>query len=306
MTKSVVALLFVAILLGARTASTLPPSDLDVGTWLVASDILPFSFASAHVSAGGGVNSRFLGDRPEDLFAGGSYRDRVRGVLIELSVTRNGNTAYLDHLIEADLRDDATGRMLGPENAMVLILGNPVFIFCDTPPDCEGRQYLWRSGPNFVVKVRASAAADVGPPDGPPKIRRLPCPEPTELLQTYLQRYPSSLTLFADSDDRAKAWRRDQTALELAAADYQLDRAATLAPDNQWQALGAARDHLALFAQLRELALRGPSFIKERDRIGSTSSLPTPAQLTELNKIRQEYRQWWNAHLNDPVFLPPP
>ena len=29
-------------------------------------------------------------------------------------------------------------------------------------------------------------------------------------------------------------------------------------------------------------------------------------QLAELNEIRHEYRQWWNVHQNDPMYLPPP
>ncbi len=93
--------------------------------------------------------------------------------------------------------------------------------------------------------------------------------------------------------------------MELAAADYQLDQRYTSVPaEDQWLALAAARDHLTTFAELRQAAFRGPDASKERGRIDKLRDLPPATQLTELNKIRQEYRQWWTTHQNDPVYLP--
>lgn len=189
---------------------------------------------------------------------------------------------------------------------MVALFGQPVLVYCSNAPNCTEREYTWRSGFQTVLELEAHAFSRLTLPDGSPQIGEIPCPEPTEILQAYLQRYPSSLTLYTEDDEHAKKWRRDQTALELAAADYQLDqRYASVPTEDQWLALAAARDHLTTFAELRQAAFRGPDAAKERGRIDKLRDLPSGTQLDELKKIRLEYRQWWSTHQNDPVYLPP-
>lgn len=303
-----ISVIVVASFLEARVAISQPRIDPGADRWLVASDIPPFSFSSsAAVSVGGALGSPFFGDHTDDLFAATRYRDDSRGISVEVAVVRNGRPEFLDHLIEAVFRDGATGRMNLPQSTTTSVLNNTVFFFCDKPPpNCESREYMWRSGPQLVIKVKAHASTAERLPDGFPQVHRIACAEPIEILQAYLERYPSAITAFTESDDRAKQWRRDQAALRLAAAEYQLDGAPSLSSDKQSQALDAARDHLTSFAELRRVAFGGASATKEAERIAAARQLPIATQLTELNKIRQEYRQWWNAHQNDPVSLPPP
>lgn len=310
-------LLLIALAI-ATTAELLPAAALQLkidpgaGAWLIVADIPPFALggtigaAASLTTGGGGIGAQFLGNDPQDVFAQAHYTDAVRGMLVDVQVIRNGRTAFLDHLVEAVFRDGSTGRLDLPESTIASILGGTLFFFCDKPSACKRRDYMWRSGSNLVVRISAHAASHQRMPDGFPKVDAIPCPEPTEVLQAYLQRYPSALSFYTEDDAHAKRWRHDQAALELVSADYHLDQTGGATPEHTASLLDAARDHLTSFAELRRVAFGGPSATKEAERIAAVRQLPAATQLAELNKIRNEYRQWWNAHQNDPVYLPPP
>ena len=292
-------LIVAALLLGPDiTHADEPRIEPGAENWVIVTDIPPFSLRQASTGRRGpGLYEGILGDNEQLIFADVGYRDNLRRIPVGVSVIQDDRTTFLDHVVESTFRDSTTGRM-DSEVSIVSLFGQPVYSYCDEPPQCKRRLYRWRSGLGIVIDIEAKAfSADVEP---------VPCPEPTEILQAYLQRYPSSLPLYTEDDEHAKKWRRDQTALELAAADYQLDqRYASVPAEDQWLALAAARDHLTTFAELRQAAFRGPDAAKERGRIDKLRALPSGTQLDELKKIRLEYRQWWSTHQNDPVYLPP-
>jgi hypothetical protein len=296
MIRLTIALLLCLSMLSSRTRAV----DVDPGAdeFVITANIPPFAIEAARRHVGIlGLDEGILGEAPENVSAGVEYTDEARGFSVEVGVTRHAQILFLDHFIEAKSRDRATARM-DPSSSMVSLFGQAVLAYCYKPPDCTRREYTWRSGNQIVIEVEPKAFSN--------ELKRIPCPEPTEILQAYLQRYPSSLTLYTEDDEHAKKWRRDQTALELAAADYQLDQRYTSVPaEDQWLALAAARDHLISFAELRQAAFRGPDAAKERGRIDKLRDLPSGTQLDELKKIRLEYRQWWSTHQNDPVYLPP-
>jgi hypothetical protein len=134
----------------------------------------------------------------------------------------------------------------------------------------------------------------------------LPCPEPSEILQAYLQRYPSALTLYTDSAERAAQWRRDMLELDLAAAQYKLAQRAAAPPDQLTPAnVASIADHLLDFARGREAVLSGPKFQREEDRIEKLREFSLPKRLQELQKIADEYQSWWTAQGYGQIEVPP-
>jgi hypothetical protein len=288
--------LFAGLFAGALAAG---PPHIDPGSdaWVFTSNFPPFSLEPASVHRGvPNLRSGYFSENPEDVSAGARYRDSSRHMVVGAGVDSYADTAFLDHLIEEVFRDSTTAR-LHAGNSFLSISGNAVFLYCGGAPNCDEREYMWRSGDRIVVRVEAKAFnADLS---------QAPCPEPTEILQAYLRRYPSALSLYTEDDDHAKKWRREQTALELASAEYWLEQAATAVGTRQSGALESVRNHLSSFAELRRVAFGGPSLRHEAERIGKAELLPAATQLSELKKIQEQYRQWWNAHQNDPVVLPP-
>jgi hypothetical protein len=130
-------------------------------------------------------------------------------------------------------------------------------------------------------------------------------------LQVYLQRYPSALTLYADSDARAQQWQRDMMALELAAAQYKLaDAARTPVAQLSATRLRDVAGHLTDFAVKRQVVLSGPKGDKEITRIEKWQDLTDRSrQLAALKAIADEYQSWWTGHGYGPIevpALPPP
>lgn len=293
--------------LGAR--SSFAQVDPGADAWLIMNDISPFAVGTtAKVSAGAsGIMERYFGEDPQDLFAGTDYSDDARDMTIEVAVIRVQRTTYLDHLLEAKFRDGRSGRMHA-ENSVISVGGESVLFSCaKPPPQCEDRTYSWRSGSNILVTIRAHAMEFFTDAEGLPKPRPIPCPAPTEILQAYLQRYPSALVPYSESDDRAKTWLRQQVALSLEAAESHLDReVSAVDPIDKERLLEDAVEHLLAFLRLRASALAGPAADRELRRLSSLDPLPLETQARKLAEIRQEYRAWWNVHQNDAVQLATP
>jgi hypothetical protein len=270
--------------------------DPGVEEWVFTGDIPPFTFPSkALLGRGGrGITAAF-GEHPENLVAAANYRDTARGMFVEVTVQRVARTDFVDHLIEARVRSQENARVV-PGGSMVIAFDQPLYFYCGGD-GCNRRVYRWRSGPQIVVDINADGVASDG--------ADIPCPEPTELLQAYLQRYPSSLTFQPDSDERAAQFRRDQLALRLSAAQHWLTQTATAAEDDQIPLLHEVGRHLTKFAQIRAAAFGTPSLLAEAQRIHDALQLPVTTQQRKLHEILSEYQGWWAQHQNDPVRLPP-
>jgi len=300
------------------TASLAQRVDPGAENWLVMADVGTFRLTRASLrTGGGGIEPRFFGDHPDNLTAVGDYEDGAHSLLVGASVTRDIDTTYIERLMESEFRDDATGRFHST-SSLVSLLGNTVFLYCEGSPDCKGRIYEWRSGADIIVSIDAGTVAnDITPGADPPLTPRTsktnpPCPEPTEILQAYLQRYPSSLTMYTDSDERARQWQRDMMALEVAAAQYKLaDAARKPVAQVRPAELRDVESHLTEFALKRQLVLSGPKLEKETPRIEQWRALTDRSrQLAALKAVADEYQAWWSAQgygqIEVPALPPPP
>jgi hypothetical protein len=287
---------------GAVGQSIMPGAD----AWVTTSDITPFAVRKASLMEGGaGLYKGYLGDNPANVDAGARYEDSTRGMTVGVRVARQADTTYLVHFLESPFRSHKTGRLL-PQATLSVHGGQRLFFYCSQGPDCEDRIYAWLSGLDTVVSVDAKAFVDVGSAAAGPDPRRTPCPEPTEVLDAYLDRYPSTLAEPPSADDEsAKQWLRGRVGLMLAAAELRLAAVRTVQENLRGQALHEAREALYRWAQEREDVFRKPAAAREAERLHSLEPLPIDAQLRELEALRDEYRAWWTAHQNDAIELPP-
>src|ERR1051325_8597507 len=124
----------------------LPPEPVAVGAeqWVVTEGIGPFAVTWARGGDGGGaLSGRFFDDHPNNGGGLAEYKDTSRHILVEVHVWKDTRTTYLDHFLEAQFRDDETGRLHDPQVSLVTLFGNPVLLYCHKPPDCRDRQYAW-------------------------------------------------------------------------------------------------------------------------------------------------------------------
>lgn len=299
--------LAVALFLGAGSRSVAQPVvPPGADAWVTTSDIGPFVFKGASLEAGGrGLYNGYAASHAENVDAGAGYDDPARGISVHVRVTKHADPVHIRHFLEALFRSHSTGRMHG-QTATVDRNGNTIYFYCSPSPDCKDRVYAWRSGSDRIVQVAAKAFVDVGSPEDGPDPRRIPCPEPAEVLDEYLDRYPSALTVSAQGDEQAKQWLRDRVGLELARAELDLEAVASVPEAMRSQALFEARSALIAWSEKREKVFGKPDSDREAERIARLDGLGSDAQIRELSKIRDEYRAWWAAHQNDPVVLPPP
>ena len=290
--------------------------DPGAGNWVTIADISPFAFNGiAPFGQGVGSDYDYFGPHPASLGASAGYNDPSREMFVHAVVRFNARTDYLDHLLESNVWDTDTGRV-ADEGSMPTVQGQPIFLFCDPPTNCTDRDYWWRSGANVVVEIEASCTHR--PPYPEPSVA-LPCPEPTEILAAYLQRYPSNLMVnwavpdwnWFTSDAHVQQFLQTETALHLASALYHLadlERrpVSTLQQSDVTHAGGLLVD----FAQLREQHFHGPPAAKEQARMDALRAplngkvQPLDVQLRALRAIATEYQQWWSARGFTPPIMP--
>jgi hypothetical protein len=262
------------------------------------------------------VIGEVFGDHPNNGGGGVDYQDPVRHMFLEVRVRREVRPEYVDHVIQRPYRDSQTGRLTSGLSVITLF-GNALFLYCEESPDCTERTYVWRSGPDLVVTVTAHAYDRGVTPEAGPR-RDVPCPEPTELLQAYLERYPSSLTQnwevpvwsWIQDEARAREHLHTAVALRLAGAKYWLAMAARISIEQVRDVdLRKIERQLKEFARLRQAHLNGPDAETEHKRIKAIKQLAPQPRLSKLQELMQEYQAWWDRNVGVLVVvpaLPPP
>jgi hypothetical protein len=214
--------------------------------------------------------------------------------------------------MEGRFRKSQTGRFT-PRLSLVTLFGNAVLFYCSPSPDCNERTYVWRSGTDLVVTVSTHAYDRSVTPGAGPR-QKVPCPEPTEILQAYLTRYPSSLTQnwqipvwsWIQDEQRGREHLRTEVALELAAAKYWLAMALRVPVEQVREGdLRKIEHHLKEFARLRQAHLSGRDAEQDRARIKAVKQLAPAARFNKLQEITQEYQTWWDGNQGTPIVVPP-
>jgi hypothetical protein len=298
------ALVIAASLAGVARADD-PLIESGADEWLITSDISPFVLRSATLRTEGPRKyDDLIAPGPYDSSAGAKYQDEVRNVSVYVGVDKFTNGANLDDAIEARFRDNRTAR-LSAKVGMISFAGNSLYLFCFPGPDCKQRIYVWRSGPDTNVEISVDAFSPVEYDSaGSPVSRSTAAPEPTEILEAYLARYPSALVAQPETDERRREFRRREVGHALKAVEQQLARVPSLPQEQRRDALMDVREAMVVWAELRQGAYGKPDAKREFDRISALAELPEDAQLRMLNDILQEYRAWWNANQGNPISLP--
>lgn len=211
MRARIVAVLSLVLVTAPQAA--LSEGNADAAQWVIGDDISPFRLdGDVRLVTGTGANtSDLFGRDPRTIQAEASYVDHGRQIGADVEVSREIDTEYLDHMLTDTFVNPETGHF-ERGRSMVSVLGNVVYFACQDAPNCTHRSYTWRTASNILVLITAGAGPDFGPTATPGRrpedigkpITYYPTPEPTELLQAYLQRYPSALTMYEDNDQRAR------------------------------------------------------------------------------------------------------
>ena len=288
------------VILSAGVALGRPPVDPRLVNWVFLEDIPPFvhDTLSQPFSAGGAgyYGASFSDDRDEgNVSAGTSYVDESRNMGVTVKVRRQAQGLYVDHFVESRFRDAEDEGRFPVDVGMHQLPDGVVYFWCQNSPNCLKRSYLWLSGNDTGVAVRV--VCGVWQPDqyGEDQYVKQPCPEPTEILQTYLTRYPSSLSYYVDDDSQALRWWKRESEFEMAVAKYNLVRARP----NDTQ---VAR-RLEYFAQIRGRYLDGPAAGPQESRIEAMKKLPAEIRHELLSGLWDEYHAWWVAKYATPVAL---
>ncbi len=277
-----------------------PPVDPRLADWVFLQDVPPFvhSTLSQPFRAGGAgyYGASFYEDSDEgNVSAGTSYNDESRNMGVSVKIRHQAQGLYVDHFVEKRFRNRYREGRFSPNMQMLQLPEGVVYFFCENSPNCIERTYRWLSGINTGVLVRTNCGVWQTNQHGQRKLVRQPCPEPTEILQAYLTRYPSSLSYYVDDDSQALRWWKREAEFEMAVAKYNLVRARP----NDTQ---VAR-RLEHFARIRGHYLDGPAAGPQESRIAAMKKLPAEIRHELLSSLWDEYHAWWVAKYATPVAL---
>jgi hypothetical protein len=267
--------------------------------WMILEDIPPFLHSKLiqRFKAGGAGfygGSFLMDDDAQNIRAETSYRDEARNMGASVEVRRQAQARYVDHFVESGFRSEARKGRFSPNMQMLVVSGEVVYLFCENSPNCMSRSYAWLSGNDTGVEVGANCGTWAPDSTGEDQYVKQPCPEPTEILQAYLERYPSSLSFYVDDASQAERWFAREAEFQMAVAKYELDRTT----DG-----GGAPINLTRFARIRGEQLNGPAAGPQMSRIAALDTLPADVKREQLIAIWDEYHVWWVANQGAPVEL---
>lgn len=166
------------------------------------------------------------------------------------------------------------------------------------------RIVAWPTGRGRVVSLTFSLK-------GPDRWSEMP----TQLVDTYLARYPSTLpTSVEDTPEHHVAWIRDEMSRLPEYAQRDLGHARGMGQDPSpadWR--DHARDLLQSFAAMQSTfygaggggeAFASAAEASDRRSVEGDGSLDEAKQQAWLQARLEESKGWWAAHRNDPVRLP--
>jgi hypothetical protein len=187
------------VMLCGLTLTILLPGRVLAGSasdYLIMQDMGLYKFMG---KGGGGQGSGILS--PTDHFSkdhidesyGGAYIDRIAKIGVNVEVTKHSGSDsdkwLLHELEEGFQKRDSLGSAYAGKNPIRDFIGNRIFYMW--------REYRWISN-NIVVIIEASDPQGLKP-------------EPTEVVQAYLQKFPSTIPSSLVLDDAHKVqWIKDE------------------------------------------------------------------------------------------------
>jgi hypothetical protein len=209
------------------------------------------------------------------------------GIRVEVTQHPSSDSdQWLLHEIEDSYRDgeDENGRMglLSGMGVKIRDIGGNKFIYWGL----GGGSYVWMNDQK-VIKIQYT------------DLQRTK-PEPLEIIQAYLQKFPS--TLPADlvlNSDHDKQWIKDEMTRRLWLCDKWVaySQAGNVEISDLVQELA---DHLTIFLQYREKY----HSISAKEELALIDDYMQADNKTALEGKLVEYKAWWVDHKNDSIILP--
>jgi hypothetical protein len=218
--------------------------------------------------------TRYIHDEPNFL-----------GVSVQVTIHGPGGEGnqWLLHEVERGIRS-SKGLDEKPSDGSSIRETGAFNIFYYTHPTYGGAVYRWISPNNVVLYIDCNSCNESGKP------------EPLEVVQAYLSKYPSTITM-ADSElkshNHSIQWLRDEMERRI----WLSEKWITLmkAQSNPGE-LSSVKDHLTKFMEYRKKYLgRG---------YGSTEvqelwDIEKKKDIAGMEKKVKAYRDWWNNHKTD-------
>jgi len=256
----------------------------ETNNYLITNDIGPYKKItkggpSGNILAG----ADHFGLDHKDAAYGISYVNDETKMWIDVQVTQHASSdsdKWLLHEVERGFRDsdDEEGRLglLHKGSRLVDTNNNKVLRFWST--------YRWVS--NYVVVV-----IDYGDPRKP---------EPLEVVQAYLQKFPSTIpsTLVLDRT-HDEQWIKDEMERRLWLCD-KWDAQFQSGKVQQNDLLRELVDHMTVFLDYREKYYG----MKARDEKIALSNYLYQNDLTSIKNKLTDYKTWWSANKNNAIILP--
>lgn len=255
------------------------------------------SVGGEHVMPGTG---RVAGSN--DRMAGTAYVDRTNHVVVNVTVQTFTDSTWVLHEIEGQYRSK-TGERINPNVSLVDGAGRRRFQLM-VPTDLDPGGYVtWMAGDSTVVQVEFSFIG-----------RGRTATIPQEIVDAYLQLYPSSLPdSIADTPAHHTQWVRDEMRRLLQYAGRDLGFAAAAQDASQRFAwLSSTKERLQQFATFQEAFYAAGSGVQfrydvEHDNVTADGTSRDDAKLQKwLEQRQQDLSAWWSAHQTAPVLLPTP
>lgn len=225
------------------------------------------------------------------------YVNRTIGLGVEVQITQHAGSEsdkWLLHEVEDGYRDEDNLNATVDTNVQMRSISGKNIYFIGI---YGAKSYAWISNNYIVVKIGCSNCPNTKP-------------EPLEIVQAYLQKFPSTITL-TDSDFKSRShseqWIKDEMDRRLWLADKWVSQI-TAADPKLYDKLDDVVKHLKVF-----LDYKGKYFVQteEEKTAGITAKseknvLGGYLEAKDLESIKTKlaaYKAWWEAHKGDTINL---
>lgn len=255
----------------------------NVTDYLIMQDIGQYKFMGKGGGQGSGIlaaTGHFSKDHADESY-GGMYFYEANEIGVNVEVTKHAggdSDKWLLHEMEMSYQKSNTlGAAYAAPNPLRDIDGNKILFMWG--------YYAWVSN-KAVVSIKFTDLTGTKP-------------EPLEVVQAYLQKFPSTIsaTIVLDNGHKIQ-WIKDEMDRRLWLCDkwfYQLQ----LGKVEQNRALQEAVAHMGEFLDYREKYYG----LKAADEKNMLSSYLSSNNGTSINAKLAEYKNWWNIHKSDAISL---
>lgn len=212
------------------------------------------------------------------------YKKAIR-LGVEVQVSRHSgpdSDKWLLHEVEDGYRDTDVSQAILTEGTVVrLINGNRIFSW-------GAGSYTWISGSNIVVRLEYHDLTGAKP-------------EPIDVIKTYLNKYPSSITLTdleAKSRTHSEKWIKDEMERRLWLCDKWFSQTELLRT-NQKKVLQEQVKSINVFLDYREKYFG----LVAKDEKNALTQYLSQNDSANIQARLKTYKDWWTAHKGDSISL---